>query len=266
MIDPGAEPLATEEEPSRDWIQPIKAPRAFEEILGQLESALLNGQLAAGGRLPAEREFAAALGVSRTSVREALRVMEALGLVEINRGRTGALLRPEPRNAFADILRLHVAFNHYSWESVIEVRAILEAWAFSDAASREDDRLHEQLAALLVEMEQPKLNPRAFLELDVAFHSAVVASTGNQLVAGILAGCGTLIRKGMFEGITARAWPETAERLIADHRQLYEAVRSADPQRASELARQHIHRWDPRSSADSADPAIDSGDALTTRA
>jgi GntR family transcriptional regulator, transcriptional repressor for pyruvate dehydrogenase complex len=246
VTERAAEPLGAEADVSQEWIQPIKTPRAFEEILGQLESALHNGHLVAGGRLPAERDFAAALGVSRTSVREALRVLEALGLVDVNRGRTGALLRSEPGNAFADILRLHVAFDHYSWASIIEVRGILEAWAFSDAAQRADKRLLAQLSNLLEMMSHPNLGPASFLDLDVAFHSAVVDASGNQLVASILAGCSTLIRKGMFEGITAHSWPDTAERLIADHRQLYEAVRSGEPERASEAVREHIRRWDPR--------------------
>lgn len=234
------------------WIRPIKAPRAFEEILEQLECALLDGHLVAGGRLPPEREFAASLGVSRTSVREALRVMEALGLVDVSRGRTGAILRPEPDNAFADILRLHVALGHFSWESIIELRAVLEAWAFFAAASNANQVLLDELAALLDEMSQPNLDPESFLSLDVAFHSAVVTSSGNDLVAGILVGCSSVIRKGMFEGITARAWPETIELLVSDHRKLYDHIRVGRPEQASELVRAHIHAWNapvPRSDA-----------------
>jgi GntR family transcriptional regulator, transcriptional repressor for pyruvate dehydrogenase complex len=266
VTEPAAEPLRADADASQRWIQPIKTSRAFEEILGQLEGALLSGQLAAGGRLPAERDFAAALGVSRTSVREALRVLEALGLVDVSRGRTGAVLRSEPGNAFVDILRLHVAFDHYSWESIVEVRAILEAWAFSDAARRPDERLLGELSDLLEKMSEPNVEPASFLDLDVAFHSAVVAASGNQLVAGILTGCSTLIRKGMFEGITAHAWPDTAQLLIDDHRELYEAVQSAEPVRASEVVREHIRRWDPRRPGDASVGERASAEALTTRA
>jgi GntR family transcriptional repressor for pyruvate dehydrogenase complex len=244
---------------SRDWIQPIRAQRAFEEILDQLEQALLSGQLEAGGRLPSEREFAAALGVSRTSVREAIRVMEALGLVDINRGPAGAVLRSEPGNAFAEILRLHLALDHFSWASIVELREILEGWAFAEAARQADQRLLAELAQLIAEMSGPDVDPPTFLELDVAFHSAVVSASGNELAAGILAGCGTLVRKGMFEGITAGAWPETIQRLIADHRRLHELISQREVDLASSFVREHIRRWDPRSrrSASSEGEAVD---------
>ena len=233
-----------------DWIQPIKAPRAFEEILEQLEHALLTGRLAAGGRLPPERDFAAALGVSRASVREAIRVMEALGLVDINRGPTGgAVLRSEPGNAFAEILRLHLALGHYSWAFIIELRTILESWSFARAAERADELLLVELSALLTRMADPAVDPSKFLELDMAFHSRVVSASDNPLVAGILEGCSAVIRKGMFEGITAGAWPETARRLIDDHLELYELVARGEADAASLGVREHIRRWDPRAQA-----------------
>ena len=235
------------EESDSDWIQPIKAPRAFEEILDQMEQALLAGRLAAGGRLPAEREFAAALGVSRASVREALRVMEALGLVDVNRGSAGAVLRPEPRNAFADILRLHLALGHYSWESIIELRVILERWSFARAAERVDAQLLHELSKLLEKMEDPSIESRPFLELDVAFHSEVVSASDNRLLAGILDGCRALIRKGMLEVITAGTWPDTASRLRNEHRHLYGLVAEGDEQAAANGVEEHIRRWDPRS-------------------
>jgi GntR family transcriptional repressor for pyruvate dehydrogenase complex len=230
-------------EVSREWIQPIRTPRAFEEILDQLEQALLSGHLEAGRRLPSERDFAAALGVSRTSVREAIRVMEALGLVDINRGPAGAVLRSEPGNAFAKILRLHLALDHFSWASIVELREILEGWAFAEAARRADRRLLSELAQLITKMTEQGVDPPTFLELDVAFHAAVVSASGNELAVGILAGCGTLVRKGMFEGITAGAWPETLQRLIEDHRRLHQLISQKEVDLASLFVREHIRRW-----------------------
>lgn len=246
-----------------DWIQPIKTPRAFEEILDQLEQALLTGRLAAGGRLPPERDFAAALGVSRASVREAIRVMEALGLVDINRGPAGAILRPEPRNAFADILRLHLALGHYSWASIIELRTILESWSFARAAERADELLLDELSTLLTKMAEPAVDPSKFLELDMAFHSQVVSASDNPLLAGILEGCSAVIRKGMFEGITAGAWPETARHLIEDHRELYELIARGEPDAASLGVREHIRRWDP-GNAQTSEPGSSAVEAAQT--
>lgn len=243
MTDPSPRTEPGDAATSPGWIQPISTPRAFEEILVQVERAVVEGDLAPGERLPSERELATSLRVSRTSVREALRVMETLGLLDIGRGRTGATLRSDPRNAFADILRLHVAFGHYSWESIIDLRAILEGWAFFQAATSPDNRLLDDLSAVLARMSRPGIEPAHFLELDVAFHSTVVDWNGNELVSGILSGCSSVIQKGMFQGITTRAWPETVTRLISDHTELYQHIQATEPQRASDCVREHIRSW-----------------------
>jgi DNA-binding FadR family transcriptional regulator len=96
-------------------------------------------------------------------------------------------------------------------------------------------------------MADPAVDLSTFLELDMALHSQVVSASDNPLLAGILEGSSTVIRKGMFEGITAGAWPETARQLIEDHRQLYELVARNEADAASVCVREHIGRWDPRS-------------------
>ena len=105
-------------------------PRAFEQILGALEAEISAGALEAGDRLPAERELAARYGVSRTSVREAIRVLEAMGIVSVRRGAEhGVVLLQEPGNAFGPVLRLLVALRHVSLDDAIEFRVLVEAGA-----------------------------------------------------------------------------------------------------------------------------------------
>src|SRR5204862_6394506 len=88
------------------YVRPVRGRRAFEEILLQLEEAISAGHLSAGDRLPPERELATRFQVSRTSVREALRVLETLGIVSVRRGaENGATLREEPGNALTQLLR-----------------------------------------------------------------------------------------------------------------------------------------------------------------
>ncbi len=164
---------------SSAWIEPIKGRRAFEDILDQLETALLTGQLSAGDRLPGERELAAAFGVSRASVREALRVLEALGLLEVRRGVEGVALKTAPGDVFADLLRLHLALGHYQPESIVQFRAILESWAAAEVAEAADEGIFSELSSVVDEMTNPELDPVAFHALDVQFHSILIDACGN---------------------------------------------------------------------------------------
>src|SRR5687768_15622072 len=120
-------------------LAPVAPRRAFEEILEQLERAIGTGSLGAGDRLPPERELAAAFGVSRTSVRDALRVLEALGIVATRRGADhGTVLLREPGNGFATILRLLVVLGHVALPELVEFRVMLETAGARALAARHE--------------------------------------------------------------------------------------------------------------------------------
>ena len=113
----------------------VSTRRAFEDILLQLEQSLTSNDLAAGDRLPPERELAATFNVSRASVREALRVLEALGLVRVRRGAdNGAVFLERPNNALEPLFRFHLALEHASVENLIEFRTVIETWTVQAAA------------------------------------------------------------------------------------------------------------------------------------
>ena len=138
-------------------------PRAFEQILGALEAEISAGALEAGDRLPAERELAARYGVSRTSVREAIRVLEAMGIVSVRRGAEhGVVLLQEPGNAFGPVLRLLVALRHVSLDDAIEFRVMVEAGAARRLAETGEGA---ELGEILDAMEAPGIRqadvPRA---------------------------------------------------------------------------------------------------------
>lgn len=238
--EPGA---SSPDNPASSWITPVKSRRAFEEVIDQLEAALFDGQLTAGARLPPEREFAAALGVSRPSLREALRVLEALEIVDVHRGPAGVVLRSEPGDAFAQILRLHLALGHYPGDSIVELRCILESWAFAETARRQDPELLEELADLLGRMAEASTEPARYHVLDVQFHSAVVDRCGNGLVAVVSRGCRTVISQSMVDRVRPDHWPERARLLTREHERLYESIKHGQTETAAELVERHIRKW-----------------------
>ena len=111
----------------------------YELVLHRVEADLAAGRLRIGGRLPGERVLAEQLGISRPSVREAVRVLEAMGVVRTATGsgpEAGAVIVAEPVSPLTAVLRLHLATNHLPMGDVVQTRLLLESWAAREAAER----------------------------------------------------------------------------------------------------------------------------------
>src|SRR5919107_5802322 len=157
--------------------------KTHQLVLTWIENELSEGRLAVGGRLPAERSLAEQLQVSRTSVREAIRILEAMGVVRAGVGsgpEAGTVVISDPTAALGSALRLHVATQHLPVEDVVETRVLLESWAVAKAGPDAPElagasRLLEKMDAEGVEVDE-------FLALDVRFHLALADAAGNAVV------------------------------------------------------------------------------------
>ncbi|MCI2957067.1 FadR family transcriptional regulator [Agromyces atrinae] len=228
---------------SDPW-EPVQRIRTYEQVMAQIEERILDGRLKAGDRLPSERELAISLGVSRPSLRESLRVLEALGIVEIRRGGGpdgGAVLVSTPGDGMVNLLKLQIALSHFSWSDVLETRLSLEAWSVEEAAYRSNDDDHRALAEILDRMDDPGIDSSEFNSLDAAFHMRIAESTGNALTAHFMGSLRTAIHRQMVE-VYANLddWRETARTVRAEHREIFDAIVAADGPRASELVTRHI--------------------------
>ncbi|MDX6728794.1 MAG: GntR family transcriptional regulator, transcriptional repressor for pyruvate dehydrogenase complex [Baekduia sp.] len=225
----------------------VSPRRAFEEILDQLEEAIVDGRLSAGDRLPSERDLAAQFGVSRTSVREALRVLEALRIVKIQRGaENGATLLHEPGNAFTYLLKLYLSLQHVSIQSVIDFLIVISCWAVSSAArGAGGPDVVADLERIVGAMEDPKLDALAFHELDAEFHSGVVQASGNEVAVLVLEGCSDTLRRLILLGIsdTPEKWDSMRVELAAEHRAILVALQEGDADLAESLMRTHLSIW-----------------------
>jgi DNA-binding FadR family transcriptional regulator len=218
------------------------APRAFEHILGELEASISAGVLEAGDRLPAERDLAARFGVSRTSVREAIRVLEAMGIVSVRRGADhGVVLLQEPGNAFGPVLRLLVALRHVSLDDAIEFRVMVESGA---ARSLAEQGGADALGDLLDRMEGPDVKQPEFHALDATFHVTLVRTAGNPLLDLVEDAVDGLLRK-VITDVSLIAWDWTAirPRLIDEHRAIHAAILAGDGARAAALVTEHVRYW-----------------------
>lgn len=228
---------------ANDGWEPVQRIRTYEQVMGQIEERILDGRLKAGDRLPSERELAASLGVSRPSLRESLRVLEALGVVEVRRGGAdgGTVLEDAPGDGLAGLLKLEIALAHFSWQEVLDTRLTLESWSLTEAAHRSGEQDHQALAEILDLMDDPSIDSAEFNRLDALFHDRIAQSTGNRLTAHFMGSLRTAIQQQMVQVYAdLEDWRRTAVTVREEHRALLQALIDRDAARARDLVRAHI--------------------------
>lgn len=215
--------------------------RTHELVLQWIEKQLSDGDLALGGRLPGERAMAEQLQVSRTSVREAVRILEAMGVVRAGVGSgkdAGTVVIAEPGSALGSTLRLHVATRHLPVADIVETRVLLESWAA--ARAKVGAPALDEAAALLEQMDNSP-DIETFLALDARFHVALAQAAGNTVVSAMMASL-----RGAIENYAGKLtgnlpdWKATSDRLRAEHRAILAAVNADDGGRAADLVAAHI--------------------------
>nr|WP_202886805.1 FCD domain-containing protein [Kribbella sandramycini] len=212
-------------------------------VLHRVEAELAAGRLRIGGRLPGERALAEQLGISRPSVREAVRVLEAMGVVRTATGSgpdAGTVIVAEPVSPLTAVLRLHLATNHLPMGDVVQTRVLLESWAAREAASRSPEL--GAVSALLDRMDEPGLSPEEFHLLDAEFHVALAGLAGNVLIAAVMESLRSAIHGYVLAAVPNLAdWEATAVGLRAEHRGIVAALAAGDGEGAAGLVAAHIH-------------------------
>ncbi len=232
---------------SNDSWQPVRRLRTHEHVLAQIAERILDGRLQVGDRLPSERELVGALGVSRGSVREALRILESMGIVEANVGSgrdAGSTVSGRASDALSNLLRLHMALSRFQLADLVEVRIQLERAAAARAAGQAGPADRALLMALIDDMEREGLEHSVFHELDTEFHVTIARASGNALSADLMQALRGAVRVHMetaFERVDD--WDGMVGRLVQEHRQIAAAIAAGDGPRAADLVAEHIARF-----------------------
>ena len=242
-------------EPDADatsW-RPVPRTRTYELVIDRVEEQILAGALKVGDRLPAERDLAKMLGVSRAAVREAFRALEAQGVLRMGVGTgpdSGTTVAALPSPALTRLLRLHVALANFPTSDVVRARIMLERESARRAAqlARPDDL--QRLAELLEAMDDPGCDRQRFNDLDTEFHVRIAEAGGNRLVADMTIAIRESMRKPLLEAFDQLGdeWFEIADGLRDDHRRIYQALLDGDADAAESCTESHIrsfyrHGW-----------------------
>ena len=217
-------------------IAPIKSTRIYEEIVRQVKGMISEGRLKGGDRLPPERDLAEKFVVSRTSVREALRALESLGLVEIRPGE-GTFVREVSIDALIEPLALLMVSQREAIGELFEARRLLEPSLAALAAARATLEEVQEMERILEEQAREVAAGRTGLPQDAQFHAAIGAAAHNRAINRIAHAIMDLLTQSREDSLNT---PGRPTRSHEDHRRVLAAIarRDADGARAAML--EHI--------------------------
>lgn len=208
-----------------------------EQIAERIARMIQSGLLRVGDELPSERELSQTLDVSRETVRGAVQMLAAIGMVEISQGARTRVLRAEGFGVTTLIENIDVA--RYSAEDVYQARQLIEIWVTRQAALRADEAVLARLRRLVDEQERMTDDPVRFQISDVEFHQLIYRSSGNALLTDFLHdvyGYALAYRRQalMVSGAVRAS--------VEDHRRILAALERRAPDEATAAMTAHLAR------------------------
>ena len=209
-----------------------------EQVVSHVRSLIEGGQVRPGDRLPAERDLALQIGVSRPTVRAGLRALAAMGVVQSRHG-SGTFIASGPPSLGTEALSFLAALHGFTRDEMYEARRILEVGAAGLAAERaipdQIATLAEEVAGMFASMD----DPRVFLVHDINFHRAVAAASHNPIVASLVEMVSALYYESRRD-TAARASDRDLRDAAEMHRKIYQAIRASNSVAAREAMQTHL--------------------------
>ena len=217
--------------------QALGRPDGLAQRVGERILALISeGSLAPGDQLPAERTLAEQLAVSRTVVREALRSLASMNVLEIRHG-AGVFVGPLDLASLMQPLQFAVSIDHTALSQVAEARLVLEPGLAQLAAARADEPDIIRLRELVVEAAGLVNDPPGFLEVDLAFHSEVRRLANNSFLSRFMDSLEELARTSRT---LTNPISNMREKTVRDLHQIAAAIARHDAVAAAEAMREHV--------------------------
>lgn len=220
-------------------LRPLDKRNLYEKIIDQVKIYIIENSLQPGDKLPTENVLAEMMGVSRSSVREAMKALETMGIVQ-TRPRTGCVVKEPDMKAVVENLNFRFEVGEVSFEELLEARLIMELAILPIAIERATDEHFEKMKASLQALKKEIEEGETLTKPELAFHIAVYEAAGNR----VLEAFGEIIRE-FFNN--RRATEEDVVirgvRALKDHRELYEAIRNKDLERAQSIIRRHMQPY-----------------------
>lgn len=215
--------------------RPVTKKTISDEIVNQIREMIDNGRLRPGDRLPAERKLAEQFGVSRTSVREGIKILAESGLLSSRQG-SGTFVSERDEARGGSLIQSILAGNH-DLQDVFEVRKMLEPEIAALAARNGSPDAKTRLEAILMEQEQAISLGVSGVGFDLLFHQALAEASGNPVLREMVSALHEGFSHSRSEGVQS---PQRQKASLAAHRAIVEAVKHGHAMQAERAMREHL--------------------------
>lgn len=215
--------------------------KRYNVVFDWFIDGLQEKHIVTGGRLPSERILSKTLGTARQTVREAMRILAAIGIVISAKGSgdsAGTFVDANPGVGFNLAIRLHTLAGHIPHDDVIRTRTAIETWAAREGAFDEASlRLLEQSLEIMADS---KISQGDFIFQNMLFHRALVAALRNRLADSLLPALQNSFGNASETSASAEAWKATALHHHGEHLAILHELKGENRERAADLLRTHI--------------------------
>lgn len=220
-------------------IAPISVPKASDILADRLRQIILSGEIEPGESLPPERELVKSSGLSRSSVRDALRVLEVEGLIITKPGRAGGSVVQLPgRESIARSMQLFVMSNAIQLNSLLDCRIAIEPFLAAKAAENHTEEELEEIRRINDEFVATTDNIATYKRLNLEWHLAVARASGNEILTALMEAISQpILDTDGYQQVTTDKARQEAKRA---HTGIIKAIAARDPELASRRMAAHV--------------------------
>lgn len=220
--------------------EPVRGGRLSDAVIEQIITQISEGTLKVGDQLPSERELINQFGISRTSVRDAIRSLEVRGILEVRQGLGTFVTSSRHRISPDDFLVSWLRENEHKLLEILEVREALEIKAAHLAAQRRKEHDVEQMEQLIYEMDGvlSEGDVEAATVIDRRFHFLLTEISGNQLLVALTENINEVLHELRYSTLNM---PGRAEMALSEHKPIVDAIKLGDPERAQSAVVAHLN-------------------------
>jgi DNA-binding FadR family transcriptional regulator len=223
-------------------IVPVSVPKAADILASQLRQMIVRGTFAAGSLLPNERALVVESGLSRTSVRDALRILESEGLIVTKVGRTGGSMVTRPnREAVARSVELFVRTHGIKLDSLLDCRVAVEPMLAQLAARHRTDAQLEEMVELHERFVNSVDDVREYKGINLDWHLSVARASGNEPLTALMEAVARPVRDAMdYQHVTT---PELRLVAVRAHTKILDAIKEQDEEKAFRRMSRHVSAY-----------------------
>jgi len=229
-------PFRSRKEAASVDIEAVRKERRYEQVAEQIQKLIAQGTLKPGDRLPPERELATRFGVARSSIRDAVRTLEVMGILEPRQG-AGTVVRDLSADSLVVPLATVLVRKRELVAELLDVRRMLEPGLAARAAKNATADEVLELEDILRRQQEKVLRGEPTIEEDSEFHYAIGRAARNSVVLKVLDVLMDLLRESRARSLQA---PGRPERSYAGHMRVLRAIKRRDPDAAEKAVRKHL--------------------------